>query len=173
MMIAGADLAMRTLNPGDVVSFVSGKLRSRFIAGEEQVSQTVTAIDEAIDPDGRFRTTKFFCRDDTWRATLMALLGRSDVVLMDLRGFTESNRGCLFELQALISRELLPRTLFVVDHTTNVPLLEETVGQQALASGKPGLQSLRVSHLTRQSSAELAGLYGGLESLIRVSSKAS
>jgi hypothetical protein len=166
MMIAGPDLAMRTLNPGDVVSFVSGTLQSRFIAGGDQVRQTAAAIDETIDPDGRFRTTKFFCRDDTWRATLMALLNRSNVVLMDLRGFTESNRGCLFELQAIISRELLPRTLFVVDHSTNVPLLEETVGQQALASGKPGLQSLRVSHLTRQSGAELAGLYRGLEGLV-------
>src|SRR5215475_13837278 len=103
MMIAGDDLAMRTVNPGDVISFMSGHLKSRFIANKKQIRQATAAIDGSLDPDRRYRTTKFFCREDTWRHTLTKLLEQSDVVLMDLRGFSGSNRGCLFELRELIS----------------------------------------------------------------------
>lgn len=173
MMIAGADLAMRTLNPGDVISFISGRLKQRFIAGEEQVPQATAAIDMKPDPDGRFRTTKFYCHDNTWRATLTALMVGSDVVLMDLRGFSESNRGCLFELNQLISHELIPRTVFIVDQVTNVALLEQTVGQQALASGKAGAQPLQVRHLTQQSAAELLGVYEALQKVVRMRSSDS
>lgn len=173
MMIAGVDLAMRTLNPGDVISFISGRLKQRFIADEEQVQQATAAIDMKSDPDGRFRTTKFYCHDNTWRATLTALMVGSDVVLMDLRGFSESNRGCLFELNQLISHELIPRTVFIVDQATNVALLERTVGQQAVASGKAGAQTLQVRHLTKQSAAELIGVYEALQRVVGMGSSDS
>ncbi|GKS59430.1 hypothetical protein YTPLAS18_29570 [Nitrospira sp.] len=166
MMIAGGDLAMRTVNPGDVISFVSGRLSSRFIADEEQGRQATAAIDGLQDPDGRYRTTKFFCREDTWRHTLTMLLEGSDLVLMDLRGFSESNSGCSFELQELIAQELLARTLLVVDHTTNKSLLEETIRQQARSCGKADAEPLQVRHLARQSSTELAALYESLQRLI-------
>ncbi len=166
MMIAGADLAMRTLNPGDIISFMSGRLKSRFIAGEEQVQQAASTIDMHPDPDGRFRTSKFFCHDDTWRPTLTALLARSDAVLMDLRGFSDNNRGCLFELDQLISQRLISRTLFIADHATNVALLEHTVGEQAQASGKAGTQPLHVKHLTTQSAAELRRVYDALQQVV-------
>jgi hypothetical protein len=162
LLIAGVDLAMRTLNPGDVISYVSGRLKSRFIADLTQIQQTLTTLDRRADPDGRFRTTKVFCREDTWRPTLSYLLSQSDVVLMDLRGFSRANQGCIFELEQVTARELLPHTIFVVDDATDVDLLTTTVQQQA-AVGMPVAPSLVIQHVRRQSHAELERIFAGLQ----------
>lgn len=169
-MIAGTDLAMRTFSPGDIVGFMSGRLQSLFIGGEARIHRLSAAIDGVRDPDDRFRTTKVFCRDDTWRAALIELLRHSDLVLMDLRGFTANNSGCVFEIHTLVARRLLPRTLLVVDDSTDVALLEATVRQFAAASDETALRQkdmppIHVSHLTAQSGAELARVYERLKVL--------
>ena len=58
-------------------------------------------MDVEPDRDGRFRINEFCCRDDTWQATVVALIERADAVVMDLRGFTAERRGCEFELKEL------------------------------------------------------------------------
>jgi hypothetical protein len=165
VMIAGTDLAMRTFSPGDIVGFMSGRLQSLFIAVDTQIRRVSAAIDGVRDPDGRYRASKFFCRDNTWRAALLKLLQHSDLVLMDLRGFRENNSGCLFEIQTLVSQRILPRTLLVVDGSTDVALLDTTVRQHALASGESAMQQPQITRLSRQSSAELACVYERIKSL--------
>jgi hypothetical protein len=163
LLIAGADLAMRTLNPGDVISYLSGRLKSRFIADPTQIQQTLTTHDQRADPDGRFRTTKVFCREDTWRPTLAYLLNQSHVVLMDLRGFSPANQGCVFELEELTARELLSQTIFVVDDATDVTLLRATVEQQAAALGTSVAPSVLIQHVRSQSGAELKSVFADLQ----------
>jgi hypothetical protein len=129
-MIAGADLAMRTIYPRDLISFVSGRLRRSFVLRTEDLAERVQQLDERRDPDGRFRLNNVFCYEDTWRSALTALLGKSDLVLMDLRSFSASNSGCIFELRQLVENALLSRTIFVVDDTTDVKLLESTLSDE-------------------------------------------
>lgn len=168
-MIAGADLAMRTIDPGDFISFLGGRLRQLFVQNNRDLSQRLAWLDEARDPDGRFRVNEFFCHDNTWRPTLKALLTRSDLVLMDLRAFSESNCGCLFELEQLVENGLLQRTVFVIDHKTDVPLLESTLMQHARridALGKDAsLPRLNLSHSETQSTTDLDRIYGSLHAL--------
>lgn len=168
MMIAGADLAMRTLNPGDVITYVSGRLRSRFIAGADQVHEKAQQIDTVRDPDGRFRTTKFFCHEDTWRVTLSELLRRSDLVLMDLRGFSEGHQGCLFELEQLAVQRLISRTLFIADSETDVSLLEETIRQRQQAAVGQDDAAPQIRQVRKPSSHEFAALLAQLERLAGV-----
>ncbi|MGA7413239.1 MAG: hypothetical protein WBW33_22380 [Bryobacteraceae bacterium] len=127
-MIAGTDLAGRTIDPDDTLAFLAGDLRSRFVQGPQDLEARLRAMDESRDPDGRFRVTEFFCHENTWSSTLAALLGRSDAILMDLRGFSEKNSGCIFELQRLTTQQRLGDTVFVVDASTDIKLLELTVG---------------------------------------------
>ena len=141
-LIAGADLAMRTIDPADFIAFVGGRMQQSFVRSTRDLAGR---LDEARDPDGRFRIAKFLCYDDTWRPTLSALLRRSDVVLMDLRGFSTANRGCEFELRQLAANGLLPGTVFVVDATTDVALLESTVYDQASESRAVPLNLERVT----------------------------
>ena len=88
-MIGGTDVAGRTLDPGDIVAFVGGGLRDQFVSDEAHLERRLTDLDDARDPDGRFRVNEFLCHDDTWQGTLESLLLRSEVVLMDLRGFSQ------------------------------------------------------------------------------------
>jgi hypothetical protein len=129
-MIAAPDLATRTIDPDDTLAVLAGDLRSRFVQGPRDLRIRLEQVDEACDPDGRFRVTKFFCHDNTWMPALAELLARSDVVLMDLRSFSESNRGCIVELTQLALQKRLGRTLFVVDGTTDLSLLEATVHRE-------------------------------------------
>lgn len=96
-MIAGADLAARTVDPGDLLLFISGALRSRFVHAPSELEPE--DLDERRDPDGRFRVNDFFCFDDTWQPTLEQLMQRSDLVLMDLRDLASANKGCLHEIR--------------------------------------------------------------------------
>jgi hypothetical protein len=167
-LIAGADLAMRTMDPADFISFVGGRLRRLFVRSGRDLARRIEQLDERRDPDGRMRISKVFCHEDTWRATLRALLRRSDVVLMDLRGFSASNSGCVFELRQLAESGHLPRTVFVIDQTTDVRLLKSTVAEQARAGGAldaSGAFPLNLEALTSRSAQELERIYGRLRDL--------
>ncbi len=94
-------------------------------------------MDTAPDRDLRFRVNDFFCYDDTWRMVLSRLLPESDAVIMDLRGFSQQNRGCVFELGEIAHAGVLQRVVFLVDDRTNVQLFIDTLGA-ALASNPGG-----------------------------------
>lgn len=136
-LIAGSDLARRAVDPGDLIAFLGGRLRQLFVGRDRPSRQRLERLDERRDPDGRFRVSKVYCHADTWRPTLRRLLAVSDVVLMDLRGFKKSNDGCLFELRQLVENGLVPRTVFVVDGTTDTALLEAVLSEQAREAGAP------------------------------------
>jgi hypothetical protein len=121
-LIAGADLAARTADPGDILTFVGGRLADQYVAAADQAASRIARIDLAPDPDGRFRVNEVYCRHDTWRPSLQALLDQSDAVLMDLRSFSRSNAGCIFELEQLVLRVPLDRIVLVCDKTTDLAL---------------------------------------------------
>jgi hypothetical protein len=162
-MIAGTDLAVRTIDPEDTIAFVGGRLRSRFVRNAADLRSRLEETEEARDPDGRFRVTEFFCHDDTWRPTLTALLLRSDVVLMDLRSFSENNSGCIFELRQLAEQERLAHTLFVVDSTTDVNFLESTRRRQVKEVG--ALPVLNLERVETDAGAQHEGAYQALRRL--------
>jgi hypothetical protein len=119
-LIAGVDLAMRTVDPGDMLAFVGGNLEGRYVATVDDVGPRVSGLDMLRDPDGRFRVNEVYCRDDTWRTAVQALIDTTDIVLMDLRGFSNVNSGCAFELEQLVSRLPPDRIVLVFDHTTDL-----------------------------------------------------
>ena len=69
---------------------------------------------------------------DAWRSALRSLVERARVVLMDLRGFTKANAGCVFELEQLKAMGAVGRCVFVIDSTTDRGLVESSL---ALTSG--------------------------------------
>jgi hypothetical protein len=127
-MIAGVDLAWRTVEPHEFLDFTSGRLARRFIDGPAALDQRMTERDTAADRDLRFRVNDYFCYDDTWKMVLLRLVNESDAVLMDLRGFSRQNAGCVFEIQELARLIPLGRVVFVVDARTDERLLAETLG---------------------------------------------
>jgi hypothetical protein len=100
-LIAGPDVALRTVDPQDFYGFLSGRLSRAFVKDEADLTARLDALDRDPDPDGRYRINQFFCHQNTWKGVLDQLVQRSAAVLMDLRGFDAARRGCRYELTRL------------------------------------------------------------------------
>jgi hypothetical protein len=127
--IAGPDLLRATVQPHEFLDFMSGKLARRFIDGPKALDLRLSESDVTSDAEGRFRVNDFFCHDDTWKFVLDRLVRDADAVLMDLRGFSPQNAGCVFEIEELINVFPIGRAVFIVDDTTDKSFLSATVKQ--------------------------------------------
>lgn len=167
-MIAGPDLVTKTIEPHEFLDFVSGKLAGRFIGGPQALERRLSEMDLDPDHDGRYRVNEFFCRDDSWKMVLSRLVGGSDAVLMDLRGFSAQNAGCIHEVRELINVVPLERVAFVVDRTTSLEFLQETAREawEEMRPNSPNWQAgageLRLYRLEGRSGRELHGLLRAL-----------
>jgi hypothetical protein len=128
-LIAGPDLVTSTVEPHEFLNFVGGHMARQFVSGEPDLKLRVSNMDFRPDPDGRHRVNEFFCRADTWQMTMQALASRSDAVLMDLRGFSKSNQGCVYELRQLFNSVPLDRLTLVIDDTADRAFLETTLSE--------------------------------------------
>lgn len=126
-LIAGPDLATATVEPHEFLDFMGGHLSRRFVRGEADLEQRLVHVDTQPDPDGRFRVNEFFCRANTWQRTMQRLAGGSDAVLMDLRSFSSSNQGCIYELGQLMNIVPIDRMIFAIDDSTDQLFLETTM----------------------------------------------
>jgi hypothetical protein len=159
-MIAGPDLVASAIEPHEFLEFVSGRLSRRFVKDRQDLDRRVDSMDREADPDGRYRVAEFFCHDDTWRMTMQCLADESDAILMDLRSFSEHNRGCLYELEQLIDRVDLSRVVFLVDETTDMSFLGQWIDRlwAQMATDSPNRQTtqpaIQFFHLQSQSARE-------------------
>jgi hypothetical protein len=169
-MIAGPDLVTSAVEPHEFLGFLSGKLGRTFVGDDADLGRRVAAMDSRPDPDGRYRVAEFFCRADTWQPTMRRLVVDSDAVLMDLRSFSASNQGCVYELGRLLDAIDLSRVVFVTDKTTNRGFLEATLQQQwsSLAAESPnrstGEPAARFFEVHGPTAAETHALVGYLAS---------
>ena len=162
-LITGPDLAAATVEPHEFLAFLSGKLDLQFIDGLQTLTRRVNELDTRPDFDGRFRVNDFFCHDDTWRMTLEQLVGESDVVLMDLRGFAPQNAGCVFEVHELVNSASLGRVVVTIDRTTDFPFLEKTLndawaGMRSDSPNRTGSGEVRIVRLDDSGGAGLLTL---------------
>jgi hypothetical protein len=130
-LIAGVDLARRSVEPHEFLDFIAGKLSRRFIDGPEALARRLRERETEADRDLRFRVNDFFCYDDTWKMVFSSLVRESDAVLMDLRGFSKENSGCIFEINQLAAMVPLERVVFIVDRNTDRALLSQTLEEAA------------------------------------------
>jgi hypothetical protein len=167
-MIAGPDLVTSTVEPHEFLEFLSGSLGRQFVAGTPDLERRIAAMDTAADPDGRYRVNEFFCRSDTWQTTMHRLAAASDAVLMDLRSFSPSNQGCIYELGRLLDSVDLRRVILLVDETTNRPFLEAELMRlwNQLSAASPNRHAtapaVRLFHIRQQSERAVTGLLGHL-----------
>ncbi|MGE0592256.1 MAG: hypothetical protein AB7G23_11605 [Vicinamibacterales bacterium] len=157
-LIGGTDLAGRTLDPGDMLSFLGGRLDERYVSKLEAAAQRVSLLDLAPDPDGRYRVNDVYCRDHTWQAAIGLLIDASDAVVMDVRSLSSANRGCVFELEQLLLRLPPDRVVLIVDHTTDLDLLRavlEDAWATAVRAGRARDGDIGVARVERHAPAEL------------------
>jgi hypothetical protein len=126
-LIAGPDLATTTMEPHEFLDFIGGRLSRRFIDNPQTLELRIAQSDSRPDYDGQFRVNDFFCHDDTWRLVLSRLVRESDAVLMDLRGFSAQNAGCIFEIGELVNLMPIDQVVFIVDGSTDEGFLQQAL----------------------------------------------
>lgn len=163
-MIAGPDLVTTTIEPHEFLDYVRGHLGRQFVRGQQDLQQRIAIVDKGQDPDGRYRINEFFCHNDTWQMTMEQLALTSDAVLMDLRSFSPTNQGCVFELGRLVDSVDLTRIVFLVDDTTDRVFLKSTLERlwQGMSADSPNQTAVsptvRLFRIKRQSEAETRAL---------------
>jgi hypothetical protein len=166
-LIAAPDLATRTVDPGDTLALIGGRLAKQYVGSVSEIPHRMATLDRRPDPDGRFRVNEVYCHDDTWRPSLEALLDASDGVLMDLRSFSRQNAGCIFELEQIVRRVPSDHVVFVCDRTTDVPFLESVAGAAWAAASADGRArgdgSIATLVIEGHSREELARLWACLD----------
>ncbi|MCB9251147.1 MAG: hypothetical protein H6605_01655 [Flavobacteriales bacterium] len=119
-LITGPDLAATTLEPHEFMEFITGNLKNSFCNDTESLDQKLDAMDHEPDKDGTHRVNEMMCRNDTWKSVLKSLTMNSDLVLMDLRSFSEKFKGCRYEIDALINMISMDRVFFIVNGETDL-----------------------------------------------------
>ena len=126
-LIGAPDAAYGTIEPHEFFDFLNGRLSRAFIKDRADLESRLVASSASPDPDGLFRIDDFFCHDDSWRMTVARLARDASAVLMDLRGFTAANQGCILEIEELIAAVPIARIVLLVDRSTDLPALERTL----------------------------------------------
>jgi hypothetical protein len=130
-LIAGRDLALRNIDPGEFYEFLTGKLAREFVQGEADLDQRLARRDDRQDPDGRFRVNQFFCHRNTWKPTLDRLVATCDAVLMDLRNFNENREGCRYEIRRLAEHAGAKPIVMLTNANTQLDLAESLFREAA------------------------------------------
>jgi len=133
VLIAGTDLADRTIDADDVFTFLDGRLGERFIAQPGDIESRLQQFEFQPDVEGRYRVNECYCHDNTWQQALDRLVGISDVVLMDLRNFKAKNAGCIHELGVLAKAHNIARVVILTNSET-----EHSAAQAAVANAPAG-----------------------------------
>ena len=135
-MISGPDLATTNLEPHEVISFVSGQLKNSYCEDSESIEKNISNADILPDLDGTHRVNEFFCRDNNWKEVLKKLVKNSEVVLMDLRKFSEKFKGCKYEIEALAKLVSFKKLIFIIDETTVISFTKEVFTNAFCMAGK-------------------------------------
>ncbi len=127
--ITGPDLLGRTIQPHQFINYLIGKLDRQFVRSRADMENRLQRANPQRNLEGRFGISDYFCYDNTWKIALRRLAATSDAIIMDLRGFTPQRAGCIFEIRELIQTIPMRHVLFVYDHTTDLPFLQEQIQQ--------------------------------------------
>jgi hypothetical protein len=159
-LIAGTDLATRTMGSRMLEAFLLRRTDEQFLKTAEEVDRRLDHLHSRLGGDARYPVNGVYCYATAWQRAVARLAPKSDAVLMDLRSFTSKNRGCVFELEWVVHHIPLSRVILLTDARTDYPALEE-VAQAGWAHlppdspnaglAQPVLTILNASRRTRES----------------------
>lgn len=159
-LIAGTDLAERTLGARMLEAFLLRRTDQMFLRTPDDVDKRLANLRSHLEGDARYPVNSVYCYSSAWREAVERLAPESDAVLMDLRGFTASNQGCIFELTWIVQRLKLSKIVLLTDGSTDFVTLETTVRDawSKLPASSPSANDqaikLTIAEVERRRSAE-------------------
>ncbi len=134
-------------------SFARGKSADLIVKTPDEVAAKIRTFHDEPNRMSMYPHHTLLCNDKVWKLALHTLLAGTDVIVMDLRGFSPENQGATYELGQLI--DCFPRDRFVLlaDDSTDVAFLSTTLHRawDAMAIDSPNRHPspapVRVFHL--------------------------
>jgi len=124
-LLAGSDVASRTLSSSMLEAFLLRRSADQFLKTDEEVDKRLLELRSEVEGDARYPVNGVFCYTSVWRRAFTWLAKDAAVVLMDLRGFTSNNKGCIWELDYLVRHAPLRHILLLVDDDTDQTVLQQ------------------------------------------------
>ncbi len=125
--IGGPDLVALNVDLHECTMFLAGRLHELFLPEATSAGQLRSRLRLLADREGRFRVNEVFCFDTAWRASVAQLMHLSEVIVLDLRGFTHQREGTGYEVGLLAQGGLLARVIAVRDAATKGSEVEALV----------------------------------------------
>ncbi len=114
------------------------------------------------DPYGTYPIRAILCHGEYWQRAIDILLGRADLVVLDLSGFTQRNAGTGYEVQRTIDTVPIERVIILCDAASSRRFLGDVI-QQAWsqmdaaspnAAGGPRFVMVAVTDQIRRSTSQ-------------------
>ena len=118
------------------------RMKLDFVSNKEELNKELEKlIKQPVKLDNTFKEKPMSCHDNTWKITVEKLVTAANVVLMDLRGFSEKNKGCEYEVNLLLNSVKLENILFL-GYTSAIPLIKKVIQEKfkTLDKGSPNLE---------------------------------
>jgi len=126
-LIVGTDIAAMTLGPVMLEAYLRRRAEGVYLKSPEEVDRRLAGLDRRLQFDGRYPINELYCFATAWQDAVTRLVPESDVVLMDLRGFSQSHLGCIFELNQILNLVPIQRIVLLADRSTCAVALQETL----------------------------------------------
>ena len=127
------------------------RIDRRFMRNTDQVQARLDRLEARPRLlDLSFRHIRALCHDNTWFPAVAAFTRRANVVLMDLRGYSDQRKGCQREVDFLFDSCPLSHLLFLMDTSNEQQLVADMLFArwQRLHRNSPNLTlSAPVIHL--------------------------
>ncbi len=96
------------------VPYSTKRMGDKFIINDEHLDKRLAKLDaNPVKYDNTFKEFPIMCYDNTWKIGVNRLVHEASVIMMDLRGFSEKNKGCEFEIDFILDHVQVQRIVFV------------------------------------------------------------
>jgi hypothetical protein len=170
-MIGGPDLAGAQMEPRQFFAFLRRRLDWLFVQSSVEISERVRQPDSERDPDARLRISELFCSNSTWQGTVLALLARAAVVILDLREYTVAHAGTRYEIFEIMNIAPIEKLIVLIGVRDNeqVIVTELRTAWNAMHETSPNRRAtapaIRVLRFHANRGAEIRGLFAVAASL--------
>ncbi len=99
------------------IAFEYIQIERSFIKSRETIQARITRLEKRPRglAEGTFTGIPTMCHVNTWRGTVAEMVKTTDIVMMDLRGFSEEKKGCEYEIDFLLDNICINRVLILID----------------------------------------------------------
>lgn len=114
-------------------------MSNKFMHTEAELKERLVQLDQwSIKYDNTFKEFPVMCYDNTWKAGVNVLVHEASVIMMDLRGFSEKNKGCEFEIDFILNHVAVNRIVFICSKDA-LDLVRKTITERwaSLAVNSP------------------------------------